>query len=404
MTPRGQKSWDAGLSGTKRDKTPVFAVVFGRRRGQMGIKTFVPRFSPIRRFSRRLGTVLTPGKACLKGLAALTTNTTQATIQAQIQPSSSWWRCSEPSRSASSAVGAVFANVQTPRCSRSSDGLVAALRPRAGLRENVPAVPVAVAEALGAAPHEGSRVTHVRGDCPARVPNLGPGCEGAREEAVGASCADAGRGFPRGVSAEADSDDSMTARASGVPRAPPRRDPRPHSSRPRGPRRRPRRPIGDAAPRASRASGSSSRSPGRVSPLTRRRPDPTRSIFPRLFSRSTPEMRRFARRSTGSTCWPSASATSFPPLARHDCHLPGPAPLRVVDQARSCAELDARERVHRSAATTLAPDSLQSASHTPTALPSNGPQRPFKHAVPGGQNRPPPLDNRRRGENAGQKS
>ena len=107
-----------GQSGTIRDKTPVFAVVLGRRRGQMGIKTFVPRFSPIRRFSRRLGTVLTPGKACLKGLAALTTNTTQATIQAQMKPSSSWWRCSEPSRSAS----AVFANVQTPRCSRSSDG------------------------------------------------------------------------------------------------------------------------------------------------------------------------------------------------------------------------------------------------------------------------------------------
>ena len=38
-----------GQSGTIRDKTPVFAVVFGRRRGQMGIKTFVPRFSPIRR-------------------------------------------------------------------------------------------------------------------------------------------------------------------------------------------------------------------------------------------------------------------------------------------------------------------------------------------------------------------
>ena len=89
-----------GQSGTIRDKTPVFAVVFGRRRGQMGIKTFVPRFSPLRRFSRGLGTVLTPGKACLKGLAAITTNTTQATIQAQIKPSSSWWRGSEPSRSA----------------------------------------------------------------------------------------------------------------------------------------------------------------------------------------------------------------------------------------------------------------------------------------------------------------
>ena len=35
---------------------------------------------------------------------------------------------------------------------------------------------------------------------------------------------------------------------------------------------------------------------------------------------------------------------SFPPLARHACHLPGPALLRVVDQARSCAELDTRER------------------------------------------------------------
>ena len=111
-----------GQSGTKRDKTPVFAVVLGRRRGQMGIKTFVPRFSPIRRFSRGLGTVLTPGKACLKGLAALTTNTTQATIQAQMKPSSSWWRGAEPSRSASRAVGAVCANVQTPRCSRSADG------------------------------------------------------------------------------------------------------------------------------------------------------------------------------------------------------------------------------------------------------------------------------------------
>ena len=51
-------------------------------------------------------------------------------------------------------------------------------------------------------------MTHVRGDCPARVPNLGPGCEGAREESVGEICADEGRGFPRGVSAEADSDDS----------------------------------------------------------------------------------------------------------------------------------------------------------------------------------------------------
>ena len=108
--------------GTIRDKIPVFAVVFGRRRGQMGIKTFVPRFSPIRRFSRGGWTVLTPGKACLKGLAAITTNTTQATIQAQMKPSSSWWRCAEPSRSASRAVGAVFANVQTPRCSRSADG------------------------------------------------------------------------------------------------------------------------------------------------------------------------------------------------------------------------------------------------------------------------------------------
>ena len=58
-----------GQSGTIRDKTPVFAVVFGRRRGQMGIKTFVSRFSPIRRFSRGLGTVLTSGKACLKGRA-----------------------------------------------------------------------------------------------------------------------------------------------------------------------------------------------------------------------------------------------------------------------------------------------------------------------------------------------
>ena len=56
-------------------------------------------------------------------------------------------------------------------------------------------------------------MTHVRGDCPARVPNLGPGGEGAREEAVGEICADAGRGFPRGVSAEADSDDAMTVRA-----------------------------------------------------------------------------------------------------------------------------------------------------------------------------------------------
>ena len=118
----------------------------------MGIKTFVPRFSPIRRFSRRLGTVLIPGKACLKGLAAITTNTTQATIQAQIKPSSSWWRCSEPSRSASSAVGAVFANVQTPRCSRSSDGWWPLGVREQGLMENVPAVPVAFAEALGAAP------------------------------------------------------------------------------------------------------------------------------------------------------------------------------------------------------------------------------------------------------------
>ena len=75
----------------------------------------------------------------------------------------------------------------------------------------------------------------------------------ARALFAAALCADEGRGFPRGVSAEADSDDSMTARASGVQRAPPRRDPRPQSSRPRGPRRRPRRPIGDAAPRASRA-------------------------------------------------------------------------------------------------------------------------------------------------------
>ena len=32
------------------------------------------------------------------------------------------------------------------------------------------------------------------------------------------------------------------------------------------------------------------------------------------------------------------------------------------------------------------------------------PQMVHKHAFPGGQNRPPPLDNRRRGENAGQKS
>ena len=77
---------------------------------------------------------------------------------------------------------------------------------------------------------------------------------------------------------------------------------------------------------------------------------------------------------------------SFPPLARHDCHLPGLVDDAKQSRTRSCVELDARERVHRSAATTLAPDSLQSASHTPPALPSNGPQRPSVH---------PPLDNRR---------
>ncbi len=60
---------------------------------------------------------------------------------------------------------------------------------------------------------------------------------------------------------------------------------------------------------AARSPGSCSsmRSHGRVSPLTRSRHGPTLSTLPRLFSRSTPETRRFARRSIGSTCWPIAS-------------------------------------------------------------------------------------------------
>ena len=118
---RGQKSWD----GTKRDypgQNPGVCCGFGEAPRPDGDQDFCPAVSPHSAILEEGWTVLTPGKACLKGLAALTTNTTQATIQAQMKPSSSWWRCSEPSRSASSAVGAVFANVQTPRCSRSSDG------------------------------------------------------------------------------------------------------------------------------------------------------------------------------------------------------------------------------------------------------------------------------------------
>ena len=68
---RDQKSWDARLGGTWWDtvgQNPVFAVVFGRRRGQMGIKTFGWRFSPIRRFSRGVWTVLTPSKTVFTGL------------------------------------------------------------------------------------------------------------------------------------------------------------------------------------------------------------------------------------------------------------------------------------------------------------------------------------------------
>ena len=52
---REQKSWDAGLSGTKRDgcgTDPVFAGVFYGAAGRRGIKTFGWRFPPIRRFSR----------------------------------------------------------------------------------------------------------------------------------------------------------------------------------------------------------------------------------------------------------------------------------------------------------------------------------------------------------------
>ena len=141
-----------GQSGTKRDKTPVFAVVFGRRRGQMGIKTIVPRFSPIRRFSRRLGTVLTPGKACLKGLAALTPTTTQATI---LGPDSTVIELvallrAQPFRKQRGRRGIRERSDAT--LLKEFGRLVAALRPRAGLMENVPAVPVAFAEALGAAP------------------------------------------------------------------------------------------------------------------------------------------------------------------------------------------------------------------------------------------------------------
>ena len=110
-----------GQSGTMRDKTRVCCGFWEAPRPD-GDQDFCPAVSPHSAILEEGWTVLTPGKACLKGLAAITTNTTQATIQAQMKPSSSWWRCSEPSRSASSAVGAVFANVQTPRCSRSSDG------------------------------------------------------------------------------------------------------------------------------------------------------------------------------------------------------------------------------------------------------------------------------------------
>ena len=107
----------AGLSGTKPRCLLWF---WGGAAARWGSRLLSRGFPPFGDSRGGLGTVLTPGKACLKGLAAITTNTTQATIQAQIKPSSSWWRCSEPSRSASSAVGAVFANVQTPRCSRSA--------------------------------------------------------------------------------------------------------------------------------------------------------------------------------------------------------------------------------------------------------------------------------------------
>ena len=109
----------AGLSGTKPRCLLWF---WGGAAARWGSRLLSRGFPPFGDSRGGLGTVLTPGKACLKGLAALTTTTTQATIQAQMKPSSSWWRGAEPSRSASSAVGAVCANVQTPRCSRSADG------------------------------------------------------------------------------------------------------------------------------------------------------------------------------------------------------------------------------------------------------------------------------------------
>ena len=118
----------------------------------MGIKTFVPRFSPIRRFSRGVGDGFDPWKSVFEGPCGSHhhhnpghdpgPDETVIELVARLR--------AQPFRKPRGRRGIRERSDATllKECGR----LVAARRPRAGLMENVPAVPVAFAEALGAAP------------------------------------------------------------------------------------------------------------------------------------------------------------------------------------------------------------------------------------------------------------
>ena len=155
----------------------------------------------------------------------------------------------------------------------------------------------------------------------------------------------------------------------------------------------------------SRGSCASIRSHGRVSPLTRRRPDPTRpaELFPRLFSRSTPEMRRFARRSTGSTCWPSASATAF--HRSRDTIVTCRVRLRFASSTRPApARSSTRERGSIGPRRQRLRQILSSLPAIPLQrFPQMVHKGPVNTLFQGVKTVHPPLDNRRRGENRGTK-
>ena len=206
-----------GQSGTIRDKTPVFAVVFGRRRGPMGIKTFVPRFPP---FGDCRGGVdgFDPWKSVFEGPCCY-----HHQHNPGHDPGPRLNRHRAGGAAQSPAVQQAARSARYSRTFRRHGVRTAGGRSASASRSDGERTrgPRGVRRGARGGAHAGSRVTHVRGDCPARVPNLGPGGAGAREEAVGEICADAGRGFPRGVSAAAASDDAMTARAfRGAARSP----------------------------------------------------------------------------------------------------------------------------------------------------------------------------------------